>query len=98
MRLTLLTALCLALAACSPSDEHKTTNDLKETAGNLGGAIKQAVNSPSGAALKEDAKDLAGDLGKALKKGAGELKEGAQDAKHMADEKVAEEKRSEKKR
>jgi hypothetical protein len=97
MRVILCIALVIGFSACSRADERKTTNDLKSTASNLGGAIKEAVNSPSGAALKEDAKDLAGDLGTALKKGAGELKEGAQDAKQMADEKVAEEKRSDRK-
>jgi hypothetical protein len=93
MRIILCVALVIGLSACSRADEHKTTNDLKSTASNLGGAIKEAVNSPSGAALKEDAKDLASDVGTALKKGAGEVKEGARDARQMADEKVAEQKR-----
>jgi hypothetical protein len=93
MRIVLCLALVIGFSACSKADEHKTTNDLKSTASNLGGAVKEAVNSPSGAALKEDVKDLAGDLGTALKKGAGELKEGAKDAKQMADEKAAEERK-----
>lgn len=89
MRTPALAALVvLGLAACTPADDRKASDDVKSTAANIGGAVKAGLNSPSGQALKDDVKDLAHDTGKALKKGAAELKEGAQDAKQMADDKV----------
>ena len=74
MRLTVIAFAALSLAACSKADQHKTTEDIKSTAHNLSGTIKEGTNSPYGAALKEDAKDLAKDTGKAVKEGAKETK------------------------
>jgi hypothetical protein len=86
MRLTLIALAALSLAACSKADQHKTTEDIKSTAHNLSGTIKEGTNSPYGAALKEDAKDLAKDTGKAAK-------EGAKETKHALDKQVSKEKR-----
>jgi len=86
MRFALIALAAVSLVACSKADQHKTTEDLKSTAHNLSGTIKEGTNSPYGAALKEDAKDLAKDTGKAVK-------EGAKETKHALDKQVSKEKR-----
>lgn len=76
MRLILTAAFaCLALAACSPADQSKTTGDIKSTAGDLKDTVKQGSDSPAAVDLKTDAKDLAKDAGTAIKKGVIETKD-----------------------
>ena len=73
--LTAAVLACLAVAACSPADQSKTTGDIKSTAGSLKDTVKQGADSPAGEALKSDAKDLVKDAGMAIKKGAIETKD-----------------------
>lgn len=84
-----LTGLCLA--GCTPSDDRKANEDLKSAAANARDTVHEGLDSPSGEALKDDVKDVGSDIGTALKKGAGELAEGAKDAKAMMDQKVQQE-------
>ena len=86
MRLTLIALAALSLTACSKADQHKTTQDIKATAHDLTGTVKEGTNSAYGPSLKEDAKDLAKDTGKAVK-------EGAKETKHALDKQVDKEKR-----
>ena len=86
MRPALFAALGLALAACSPGDQHKAANDIKETAANLPGTIREGTNSAAGAEFQAGVKGLAKDTGQALK-------EGAKETKQALDKQVGEEKR-----
>lgn len=74
MRALPVLPLIAALAACSPGDQHKTTDHIKATASDLHHTVIDGTNSPAGAALKADAKDLAKDTGKAIKAGAVQTK------------------------
>jgi hypothetical protein len=66
---------CLAVAACSPADQSKTTGDIKSTASSLKDTVKEGGDSPAGEQLKADAKDLVKDAGTAIKKGAIQTKD-----------------------
>jgi hypothetical protein len=86
MRLALIACAAISLVACSKADQSKTTGDIKSTASDLTGAVKEGTNSGYGPALKEDAKDLAKDTGKAVK-------EGAKETKSALDKQVAKQKK-----
>jgi uncharacterized lipoprotein len=86
MRLVLAALAVLALAACSKEDQHKTTQDIKATAGDLPGTVREGTNSSAGAEFQADIKALAKDTGKAVK-------EGAKETKHALDEQVQKEKK-----
>jgi len=74
MRPALVAVVLLGLAACSPGEERQAKAEAKAVL----------------ADVKEDASKLTDNTGDILKKGAGELKEGVQDAGDMLKEKSAE--------
>jgi hypothetical protein len=74
MRYVLVPLIALSLLACSKADQSKTTADIKSTASDVKGTVKEGTNSAYGEALRSDAKDLAKDTGKAVKEGAKETK------------------------
>jgi hypothetical protein len=80
MRIALIFAAALALAACSKSNDGNVQTDLHETGNDLKAAASSVRNDPDIKQVGEDAKQTAEDAAAQLKKAGAELKDQAQDA------------------
>jgi len=80
MRLAIILAAALALAACSKSNDGNVQADLHDTGNDLKAAASSVRNDPDIKQAGEDAKQTADDAAAQLKKAGAELKVQAEDA------------------
>jgi hypothetical protein len=80
MRIAIILAAALALAACSKSNDGNVQADLHDTGADLKAATNSVRNDPDIKQVGEDAKQTAADAAVELKKAGAGLKVQAQDA------------------
>ena len=84
MRLAVILAAVLALAACSKSNDGNVQADLHDTGNDLKAAANSVRNDPDIKQVGEDAKQTAADAAAQLKEAGADLKIQAQDAADKA--------------
>ena len=84
MRIAIILAAALALAACSKSNDGNVQADLHDTGNDLKAAANSVRNDPDIKQVGEDAKPTAADAAAQLKEAGADLKIQAQDAADKA--------------